>query len=51
MKRRTAQSTAYHNIDWLLLACILVMLSFGLLMVLSAGSVVGERDFHDKYYF
>ena len=50
-KRRTTQSTAYHNIDWLLLACILVMLSFGLLMVLSAGSVVGERDFHDKYYF
>lgn len=50
-KKKLAQSTEFHSIDWWLLACVLIMLSLGLLMVLSAGSVVGERDFHDKYYF
>lgn len=50
-KKKSGQSTEFHSIDWWLLACVLIMLSLGLLMVLSAGSVVGERDFHDKYYF
>lgn len=50
-KKKIVHNTEYHSIDWWLLACILIMLSLGLLMVLSAGSVVGERDFHDKYYF
>ena len=50
-RKKIVHSTEYHSIDWWLLACILIMLSLGLLMVLSAGSVVGERDFHDKYYF
>lgn len=50
-KKKTIQNTEYHGIDWWLLACVLIMLSLGLLMVLSAGSVVGERDFQDKYYF
>lgn len=50
-KKKAIQNTEYHGIDWWLLTCVLIMLSLGLLMVLSAGSVVGERDFHDKYYF
>lgn len=50
-KKQVQKETVYHNIDWWLLASVLIMLSLGLLMVLSAGSVVGERDFGDKYYF
>lgn len=50
-KKKIIQNREYHGIDWWLLACVLIMLSLGLLMVLSAGSVVGERDFQDKYYF
>ncbi len=50
-KKKSGQHTEFHGIDWWLLACVLIVLSLGLLMVLSAGSVVGERDFHDKYYF
>lgn len=50
-KKKSAVSAEYRSIDWWLLASVLIMLSLGLLMVLSAGSVVGERDFGDKYYF
>lgn len=50
-RKKIINNTEYHSIDWWLLACVLIVLSLGLLMVLSAGSVVGERDFHDKYYF
>lgn len=50
-KKKSAASAEYRSIDWWLLASVLIMLSLGLLMVLSAGSVVGERDFGDKYYF
>ncbi len=50
-KKKNAPAAKYGSIDWWLLAAVLIMLSLGLLMVLSAGSVVGERDFGDKYYF
>ncbi len=39
------------SIDWWLFATTLVLLCFGLLMVLSAGGVIGERNFDDQYYF
>lgn len=50
-KKTASQDLEYRSIDWWLLISVLIMLSLGLLMVLSAGSVVGERDFGDKYYF
>lgn len=50
-KKTASPSQEYRSIDWWLLVSVLIMLSLGLLMVLSAGSVVGERDFGDKYYF
>ncbi len=37
--------------DWLLFYTILVMVCFGLLMVYSASSVVGELKFHSSTYF
>ncbi len=43
--------TPNASIDWWLFTTVLVLLCFGLLMVLSAGAVIGERDFQDQYYF
>jgi cell division protein FtsW len=37
--------------DWWLIALVLILLCMGLLMVLSAGGIVGERLAGDKYYF
>lgn len=41
----------YSSIDWKLFATVFTLLCLGLLMVLSAGTVVGERDFADKFFF
>ncbi len=51
MQNKTTENVEYHNIDWWLLVSVLILITFGLLMVLSAGSVVAERDFGDKYFF
>lgn len=50
-QKKPTENIEYHCIDWWLLASVLIIVTFGLLMVLSAGSVVAERDFGDKYFF
>ena len=49
--RKQSKETVYGSIDWWLFATVLTLICFGLLMVLSAGGVVGERSFGDKYFF
>ena len=51
LQNKSTETLEYHNIDWWLLVSVLILITFGLLMVLSAGSVVAERDFGDKYFF
>ena len=43
--------TEYGQVDWWLLAIVLTLLCLGLLMVLSASGVVGERLLGNKYFF
>ncbi len=46
-----ADNLNYTSIDWWLFATVLSILGFGLMMVFSAGGVIGERNFADQYYF
>ncbi len=48
---KDTQSATQANVDWWLFATVLILLCFGLLMVLSASGVVGERNFNDQYFF
>ena len=49
--RKSKKEVVYSSIDWWLFATVLTLLCFGLLMVLSASGMIGERDFGDKYFF
>lgn len=54
IRKNNAQASkekSLGSIDWWLLVTVLTLLSLGLLMVLSAGGVVGERTFDDRYFF
>lgn len=44
-------SVAYHKPDYLLLIIVAVIIVFGLIMISSAGTVVGYEKFHDSNYF
>lgn len=50
LEGRTRQ-TDIGSYDWWLVAVVLILLSIGLLMVLSASGIVAERITGDKYYF
>ena len=50
-KKENESELVYGSIDWWLFATVLTLLCLGLLMVLSAGGVVGERNFGDQYFF
>jgi len=47
--QETASTESKGNFDWWLAAILTLLLSIGLLMVLSTSSVVSERIFGDKY--
>jgi len=49
--RKKKNEVTYGPIDWWIFATVFTLLCFGLLMVLSASGVVGERTFDDKYFF
>ncbi len=51
-KAPVVQQAAFTSpVDWWLIAIVMTLLCLGLLMVLSASGVVGERIAGDKYYF
>ncbi|MFP4672055.1 MAG: putative lipid II flippase FtsW [Desulfohalobiaceae bacterium] len=40
-----------QDLDWVLLASVLVLMGLGLIMVLSSSGVMAERTYGSKYYF
>ena len=48
---RVAEKTLSGSFDWWLFTLTVVILSIGLIMVLSASGIVAEIENGDKYYF
>lgn len=51
MIQRASSPNRDGQIDWLLLATIMLLVCLGLTMVLSASGVVAAKKFDDQYYF
>ena len=45
------KNNAYHNLDYPLLFCIIILSLFGIIMVYSASNVVALEKYHDSFYF
>lgn len=49
--KRSTKTVTYGPIDWWIVATIGILACFGLIMVLSASGITGERIYEDPYLF